>query len=326
MKRIAATVLLLIISILTYSQVEKVRLASDIWPPFTDSKGNTAFAVDLVKLALSRTGITVESDILDFPKVLESIQSGETDGSAALWKDINREKYMYFSDPYLHNQLILVGKKGSDVSQASLQELKGRTVGIVESYAYGSSIEEAAEVHWIPGKSDHENLQKLVEGEIDYILIDALLIQYLLNYQREKALQHIVVGENVLIKKSLHFAVRKDLEGAEELMKRFNNEVIKMIADGSYHRVLQLNWIQADVDGDGTVELVLNGNKAGDRPPQNTYSVFSSSQSSSVSSQNTKYYIGGNFYQSWDKVPQEYKQAQIKNEDLSKIGIASFRF
>ena len=309
-------------STLSLAQENKIALASDIWPPFTDSAGNTSFAIDIVKTALNRTGVGIENKMMRFSNVLESIQEGEVDGSAALLLSDERKEFMVFSDPYLHNQLIVVGRKGSDVSQGSLHEFEGKKVGIVENYAYGSSIEEAKGVEWVTGKSDRANLQALLDEDLDYMLVDALLVQYLLSYQKDKALQFIAVGENTLIRKSLHFAVRKDLEDADDLIRRFNNEIIRMVADGSYNQILHLNWIQADVDGDGTMELVLQGNRAGDVPPQNAYSIYSSDQGSA----DTKYYIGGSFYQSWDQVPKEYKQPELKNEDLSKIGIASFRF
>ena len=47
-----------------------------------------------------------------------------------------------------------------------------------------------------------------------------------------------------------------------------------MIADRSYHRLLQLDWIRADVDGDGRREYVPHDDQTGPRAPEHSYEVF----------------------------------------------------
>lgn len=41
-----------------------------------------------------------------------------------------------------------------------------------------------------------------------------------------------------------------------------------MIADGSYHRLLSLDWIRAEVDGDGLREFVTHDDRTGPHPPE----------------------------------------------------------
>jgi len=326
MKKTCISLLFALLYFFANAQERRIRLASDVWPPFTDTENSSAFAIDLVKLALNRSGVSIHNEITDFSEVINSIKTGTIDGSAALWKNEEREEYLIFSEPYLHNQLILVGKKGSDVNISSLRELKGKSIGIVGSYAYGSAIDDFVGIDWIMGKNDQDNLTQLLNGEVDYILVDALLIQYLLSSKKEEALQHLEIGKNTLIKRSLHFAVSKDLDDAAAIIQQFNNEIIRMIADGSYNRILHLNWIKADIDGDGTLELVLDGYRAGNQPPIDSYSVLVADQFSNSSNQKMNYYIGGTYYQNWDNIPQEYKVPPMKEEDLSKIGLVNFRF
>ena len=54
-----------------------------------------------------------------------------------------RERALLFSEPYLENRLILVARRGSDVSAATLAALKGQTVALVEGYAYGDGFDTA---------------------------------------------------------------------------------------------------------------------------------------------------------------------------------------
>ena len=114
----------------------------------------------------------------------------------------------------------------------------------------------------------------------------------------------------------------EELNEAQNIIDRFNKEILNMIIDGSYNRILQLNWIRVDVDGDGRLEMVLGGSQAGKAAPKSSYDVFF--QNSNQSATNSRYFINGKIYQDWDKVPKEYKVAPMKAEDMSKIGALNF--
>lgn len=314
-------------SISTFGQEVKLKLASDVWPPFTNTADNNAFAIDLVRESLHRTGVEIENEIIDFTDVIEGIKQGVYQGSSAVWKDDEREEYMLFSDPYLQNQMVLVGVRGANVSARKLSDLIKKKVAIVESYAYGPEIEEATRVAFVKGQSAQENLNRLLSGQVDYILVDNLLIQYLVNYQKKEVAKHLAIGQEPLFTRSLHFAIHKDVPNADQIIQQFNSEIVKMIADGTYNRILQLNWIQADVDGDGQLEMVLNGDHAGVKAPSNSYSVyFQNSDTTPTPTSSNRYYINGQVYNGWEEIPGEYKVAPIKSESLEKVTILKLKF
>ena len=288
------------------AQEKELQLASDIWPPFTDLEGNKSIASDLVKEALSRQNIRVITEMLLFDDVLSGINSKKFDGSAALWINDERKKDYFFSDPYLNNQLVLVGIKGSDVSAKSFDELTGKRLGIIENYAYGD-INETKHIIMVPDKGNQENLEKLLSGKIDYMLVDGLIIQYMLKYQLNDVTKFLEIGKTPLLVKSLHFALRKDVPDAERIMFLFNQEIENMISDGTYHDILELNWIQMDVDGDGSLELVLDGNSAGLESPTHTYGLFMDLSYNEKPEEPKRYFIDGKMYEDWENVPKSYK-------------------
>ena len=304
MKSTVAIILLFNVFIL-FGQTTTLKLASDAWPPFTDVESKPAFALDLVTEALARTNVNAHTEILSFTEVIQEIRSGKFDGSAALWYSPERAEFLLFSEPYLENRLILVGKKGSNVNFKNLSELNGKRIAVVESYAYGDLVEGAKNIELVPGKSDQQNLEHLLKGEADYMLVDALLIEYVLKYQSEDAAKYLEIGTNTMLKRSLYFAIRKDFPGADMIIRNFSAEIKKMIADGSYNRILQLNWIASDVDGDGRSELVLSGDAAGTHEPVHSYMLMSPAGSSASNS--GRYYIEGSVYEDWERVPEKYK-------------------
>ena len=288
-----------------YGQDSQLRLASDVYPPFTDKSGKQAFALELVHEALERSNVNAGSEILDFGEVLQMINDGKFDGSAALWKSKDRETYLIFSEPYLENRLVLVGRAGSDVSASSISELKNKRVSTVSGYAYGSSIYTTPGVIILPGKSDQDNLETLLEGKTDYMLVDELLIKYLLEYQHNEVKKYLSVGSKAIIVQPLHLAILKETPNADQIIADFNNNIQEMMTDGTYNQILELNWIQYDVDGDGILELVLDGENAGEEPPVNYYALMSSS---GLSSPSDRYYINGNMYDGWNSVPDKFKK------------------
>ncbi|MEM7549253.1 MAG: transporter substrate-binding domain-containing protein [Bacteroidota bacterium] len=311
-----SVLLLCILHIKSTAQDKILLLGSDVWPPFTNVEGEQKVALDLVEEALNRNGITARFEITTFEEVVNSIETGNIDGSSALWKNNERAKSIMFSAPYIQNKLVLISKKGSGLNSLGEIDLKNKRLGVIEFYAYGEELEKK-EWKIVKGGSHQENLEKLLNGEIDFFLADDLLVQYLMINQREEVNTYLEIAKKPIITKSLHLAISKEYPNVENIIKRFNETIVKMVADGSYNRILNLNWIRADVDGDGRLELVSTNNKVGKKAPQGSYSVlFNQNEKPALSSD--RYYIQGKFYNDWNSIPQEYKSAPRNQADVSR--------
>ncbi len=308
--------LFLLLNISLFAQQKELKLAADVWPPFTNVEEEKSILTDLVNEALTRIDVKSSVSIIEFTKVLSEIESGKLDGSPALWISEERKEKYYFSKPYLHNQLVLVGRKGSNVSQESFDELKGKKIGLVDNYAYGAFGTDN-DIIVVSDISNQKNLENLLSDKIDYMLVDALLIQYMLKYQLNDVTQHLAIGQKPLLIKPLHFALGKNVENAEEILDKFDQEIEKMVADESFNRILELNWIKADVDGDGVMELVLGSNMAGTEAPKNIYGLM---MDNSYKEKNgpTRYYVDGKLYEDWDNVPKSYKLDLVQDRTPSE--------
>ena len=311
------TFLLCFLTFFAFAQQRELKLAADVWPPFTNTEDEKSILSDLVQEALRRIQIESTMEITSFKEVLEELHSGKFDGSPGLWTSKERRKKYYYSKPYLYNQLVLVGRKGSDVSANAFKELSGKRIGVIDNYAYGD-FDKNKEIEIIPGASNQKNLENLLSDKIDYMLVDALLIQYMLKYQLNDVSQHLAIGQKPLLVKSLHLALSKNLEGAEEILKRFDQEIEVMIEDGSFNKLLELNWVKADVDGDGNMELVLGSNMAGTSAPQNIYGLMMDNSYKDQKNGPTRYYIDGKLYEDWDNVPKSYKLDLVEDKTPSE--------
>ncbi len=307
--------------------IPPLRFVSTQWPPFTNEPGQPRFALDLVETALGRIGLTAKTTIVEPAQFAAALVGNDYDGSAAAWKDAERERLLVFSRPYLENRLILVGRRGDDVSATALTGLKGKRIALVTGYAYGDDI-VAAGVVPVRSTSEQDALSLVLASKADYVLMDEVVVQYILENYPNEAKTRLSVGTTPLVKRSLYLAVRRSRPDAEAIVERFNAQLRGMIADRTYHRLLHVAWILADVDGDGITEFVPKSDLSGKEPPKQAYSLFSSDAlSTKPAAAKPRFYVGGNIYSDWASVPNRYKMPPPLNvPDPDSRTASLFRF
>ena len=272
-----------------------------------------------------RVGLAAETTIVRDEEFTRALLSGPFDGSAAAWRDAEREQAFVFSQPYLENRLVLVGRSGADVSARALGQLQGKRVAIVGGYAYGDGIDLTAPV-FVRSRGEEDSLTLLLEGSVDYMLTDELVVQYLAHHHPREVRARLQIGSTPLVRRELHFVVRRSRADAESIVARFNEQLRGMVVDRTYHRLLRVDWLRADVDGDGVAEYVPYSDRVGPMPPQQTYSLFALTDLGGKPQPQTGFYIGGNIYRDWASVPDNYKVIDPKYPDPRRSSASMFTF
>ena len=200
----------------------------------------------------------------------------------------------------------------------------GKRVAIVEGYSYGDAIDSAGPV-WVRSRSEEDSLTQLLKGAVDYTLMDELVVHYLVsNYPKESGAK-LQIGSTPLVTRELHFAISRTRADAESIVERFNAQLRGMIADRTYHRLLHVDWIRADVDGDGVPEYVPRDDRPGPSEPQHVYTLFSAPAASEPSAK-PGFYLGGNIYSDWASVPENYKVSNSDAPDPRRSTGTIFKF
>jgi polar amino acid transport system substrate-binding protein len=307
-------------------QTSQLRLVSTIWPPFTNESGQPRFALDLVEEATRRIGIKTSTTLVEAATFTPALLTGPFDGSGAAWKDAERERLLLFSRPYLENRLILVARRGGDVSAKALAELKGKRIAIVEGYAYGDTIDTAGPT-FVRSRGEEDSLELLLKSAVDYTLMDELVVEYIVDHHPDEARTRLQFGARPLITRQLFFAVRRALPDAQSIVDRFNGQLRAMITDHTYHKLLHVAWISVDVDGDGQIEYVPDSDRAGPKPPERAYLLFSPEKPPSASTDVPKrFMMGGNIYTNWATVPEQFKGYDSNRPDPARSTASIFTF
>jgi len=312
-------------SIVLSAQAAPLRLVSTAWSPFTNEPGQPRFASDLVDAALDRVGIKTETTIVDPIAFTPELLGGRFDGSAAAWEDSQRKLVLAFSDPYLENRLILIGRKGTDVSAKTLSALVGKRLGIVGGYSYGAIAGTGPA--FIRSQSEEDSLALLLQSQVDYVLMDDLVVQYLLNNFAKDAQQRLALGSTPLITRRLYFVVRRSRPDADSIINRFNSQLRGMIADRTYHKLLHVAWLKADINGDGIPEYIPATDQVGKTPPppDHVYTLITTSTPDKTT-EKKRFYVGGNIYNDWASVPDRYKVYREDQPDPRRSTASIFTF
>ena len=308
------------------TQTKSLRLVSTSWPPFTNVEGQPRFALELVEAGLGRIGLTATTTIVEASQYTPAVLTGPYDGSAAAWRDADRESALIFSQPYLENRLILVARRGTTVAGANLAALKGRRVAIVEGYAYGAEVDNAGPTY-VRSRNEDDSLRMLLDSGVDYALMDGLVVQYLVSAYPQESRTRLEIGAAPLVTRPLHLAIRRSLPDAQSIIDRFNAQLRAMISDHTYHKLLHVQWIRADIDGDGIPEYVAESDKVGKTQPRNAYSLFSpEALSAQVAKDQERYFFGGSVYNGWSSVPDRYKVDDLGRTDAMHPTARIFTF
>lgn len=308
------------------AQTAPLRLVSTAWPPFTNAPGQPRFALDLVEEALKRIQVTANSTIVDPAEFTTALLEGRYDGSAAVWKDTAREQVLIYSRPYLENRLMLVGRRGSDVSATSLGALAGKRIAVVEGYAYGDGTSLSGAT-FVPSAREEDSLKLLLDGAVDYTLMDDLVVQYILTNHAEQARDRLAIGTTPILRRPLYFAVRRDFPGAQAIVDRFNAQLTGMVADRTYHRLLNLDWIQTDIDADGQPEFVPRSDRTGPLEPTLSYRLpVDDKPVAAPLNPGSRFLVGGSVYDGWSTVPDRFKVVDPDKPDADRSTAGIFRF
>jgi polar amino acid transport system substrate-binding protein len=308
------------------AQTTELLLVSTAWSPFTNGPGQPRFALDLVETALGRVGVKSTTAFVDAPQFTAALLSDKFGGSAAAWKDAEREKVLIYSLPYLENRLVLVARKGGDVSATSLAALKGKRIAIVEGYSYGEVVNQSVPT-FVRSRTEEDSLKLLLDGKVDYTLMDELVVEYVLRNHPDQAQAKLQLGQTPLVKRQLFLAVRRTVPGAASIVSRFNTQLRGMITDRTYHKLLHVDWIEADVDGDGRAEFIPQSDRAGTSAPTRAYSLFVTEPSPMPTPKtDRRFLVGGSVYDGWTSVPDRYKVTDPQRPDPNKSTAGIFRF
>jgi polar amino acid transport system substrate-binding protein len=162
---------------------ELVRLATLDWPPYTSAAlPDGGLTVALVREALSQAGYRLEVVPMPWPRAVASgLNAAQFDGYFPEYLSPEVRRRCFLSPSAGESPLVLAKRKNTQIEIHGLNDLTHYRVGVVNGYnntdAFDANVSSGLQ-KVDRADSDQANLQKLISGRVDLILIDRNVMQW----------------------------------------------------------------------------------------------------------------------------------------------------
>ena len=209
----------------------------------------------------SAWGSAAETAIVPEGTLTAALLEGRFDGSPALWRDPEREAKLVYSKPYLENRLVLVARRGVDVSAPALPALAGKRIALVDGYAYGDALRVPRGPTYVAASTVEQSLGE-GPGRRGRLRADGRARGPVPPHELpEEVKTRLAIGTQPLVVRTLHFALRRRRD-----RRRVHRRALRR-RDPEDDRGPQLpSPAPAGLDGGGRGRRRPHGAGAGQRP------------------------------------------------------------
>ncbi len=231
----------------------KLGLDSAPYPPFADqdASGNrSGFEIELGNAICEAMGETCVWTPIAWDGIIPALQAKKIDAIfASMSITPKRMKVIDFSNKYYNTPAAIVAAKDSAID-GSPDSVDGKIVGVQVStthadYAKKHFGDKAAEVKTYQAFDEHN--ADLIAGRVDAVVGDSLAFSDFLSKDNAKGFEiKGYLNDEAVFGKGVGVGMRK---GDTELMKKFNDAIAKVRADGTYDKIAK-KYFDFDIYGE----------------------------------------------------------------------------
>lgn len=204
-----------------------------IYPPFRYYNSDdrpSGFDVEVAQKTVMYMGFHIEWVPLQKDEFYQALQDGIIDGYIASANQDRSERDLFYSEPFLENCGVFVGRK-SDTSIHGLSYLKGKRIGQFVDKDEEHFNQKVADSIQVPIPDFETGIALLREGKIDGFFHDKYSTLSHVAKEKESDLKIIQLNKDSL---AHVFVVQKH---EEQLLKELNAALKKIQTNGIYQRI-----------------------------------------------------------------------------------------
>jgi len=242
MKNFVLSILLFIVFSLGSSLLaETFQAGTAEWRPYaylTETKKLEGIAVEIVMELAKRTGHTIHVELYPAKRLNQLFDENKLDMNFAdslLWNPKTRESNHVFTIHYMTVKEYLYFHKDHYTRNATIADLKGKTVGIVLGYYYPMLEQEFKSGEITKREIPHELglLKNLWKKRVDVAVFDNILFSYLITemgYSSKAFRRGLLLG-------SAPLGIKMRIE-KREFLKGLNRDLIEMKTDRTIDKIV----------------------------------------------------------------------------------------
>lgn len=223
----------------------KLRIATTEYPPFTSTEmEHDGYINHITRQAFLEAGVVVEFTSMAWEDALKATLDGKYDAVSYGNFVRTREDEFWHSKPITAENLVFLSRKDSGIDTwETLGDLKAHTMGMTEGYLYTDELSKYIKDNESVAtrKTDKDNINALLNGDIDIFPIDELTGWYLLqsefSKEQRRELHHVQPFISTI---TTHLLVPKDQQDSRLVLELFNRGIEQLTLDGKMQRFKRL--------------------------------------------------------------------------------------
>lgn len=199
---------------------------------YLDNTGNVVgFEIDLAHALCAKMNATCDIQSQDWDSLIPSLHANKSDAiMAGMSITPDRLQVVDFSESYFDNKLILVGKKGDDIT---IDGLADKTVGVQQATVSGDYLATHQPKAIVKAYDKQDNVHlDLTAGRIQYMLADFVPASDWL--KTEQGANFEIKGNPIDIDDKVGIAVRK----GDPLKQEFDTALASLKDSGEYDAIV----------------------------------------------------------------------------------------
>ena len=223
------------------------------WYPFefVDESGQfRGVAADYVHYASQGLDIDlIPEEDLSWSEAFDMLKVGKIDVMSGVVKSPERQKFMHFTDPFIAIPGVIVIQKNA-LYVESIDDLKGRKVGIVKGYILVDSVSRdypESIIYEVDSVAD--GLEKVQSGEIDAYIGSIAVVNYEMN---KRQIQDLIIAAFTPYNFEISMAVRKGLEPLVNIL----NKTFESMSDAEKKAIAD-NWLSVHVQAGADIKVLM---------------------------------------------------------------------
>lgn len=224
------------------SYAETITIAAeDDWAPYSsikhDKSGPQGLAPELIKKVFKLKGVDVQYVTLPFARCMYETLIGKTIGcfDATVTKE-NKNQYYWHNPPMFTEGLSVFARSSSQDQHIQIKDMEGKMVGYTIGYTYSPEILQNRKIKLFGVTSDHNQLNMLANGRIQYALINTTPGSMIVNQDPKLSGKVKIVGH--LSDDDFWIAFSKTHPDGKRLMETFQSGLKQFKASGEYDKMM----------------------------------------------------------------------------------------
>ncbi|KZB61070.1 hypothetical protein AUP42_07255 [Thalassospira lucentensis] len=209
-------------------------------PPFMYRAGDKATGIypAMIQAIFLHAGIDVDIVAVPWKRAIENLDANKG-GVAGIYKNLERQKKYYFSDPIHVERLMLYHHRDIAPKPDEIEDLRGQTVGVIRGWSYGDQIDDARKRGVFTASEasgDEQNFQMLSLGRVDSLI--AIQEAGDVWIKRLKLDEKITRGEEP-VRENTTYIVFNRASSAISMMTAINRSIEELRENGTLQRITE---------------------------------------------------------------------------------------